>query len=530
MERTSLRKPVSIQRDRRRRRNIYPLGTLTLALFAGVPSVAHATSAPRVVGDYDGDGKTDIAVWRPSSLSFYWISSKTGASYSGTEGLNPQLGDIPVSGDYDGDGKTDFALWRPGNGAASTNGQWPNGGDWTNNGMWYIKYSTTNTVMQGQWGAKGDIPISGDFDGDGKSDLAIWRPSTGVWWWVSSQSGDSLYYTYQWGVQGDIPIVGDYDGDGKADYAIWRPSTATWYWTYSSTGAGWYGKLGLNAQSTDIPVVGDYDGDGKTDFAMYRPSAGRLYWYGTKSGTVSMASLGENGCVPMAGDYDGHVVQQPQTDAAVWQPSSGTWYWFNSSGLINKKQWGNGGSDNGGVTSDIPLPHSPEPAQTGELDVELDPQQESNWCGLACAQMIASYFSVQVVQCNEANIYTGRTDCCTNASSAGNQCNQTQWPQNILAEHGFTYLASGTSGISFQTLQLEIAANRPVDFIWNWSGGGAHSQVAIGAWVDSNGTGWVSANNPDPQNVGDVYDLTYSDFIQQSQNHTTSMDIYDIQL
>ena len=198
--------------------------------------------------------------------------------------------------------------------------------------------------------------------------------------------------------------------------------------------------------------------------------------------------------------------------------------------VLKTQQWGTGGSDNGGITADIPLPHSPEPAQTGELDVELDPQQESNWCGLACAQMIASYFSVQVVQCNEANIYTGRTDCCTNASSAGNQCNQTQWPQNILAEHGFTYLASGTSGISFQTLQLEIAANRPVDFIWNWSGGGAHSQVAIGAWVDSNGTGWVSANNPDPQNVGDVYDLTYSDFIQQSQNHTTSMDIYDIQL
>jgi uncharacterized delta-60 repeat protein len=250
--------------------------------------------------DFDGDGKDDLAVYRPNDRVWYVNQSTAGFTYR-QFGLST---DIPTAADYDGDGKADISVFRDGTwywmrssdntfayGITGQAGDIPQGGF---NGRFQIRgyaapegtpgllvfrpseaafyvnnpYQTPLNINLGNMPVtSGDIPVAADYDGDDYEDVAVFND--GNWSYLSSN--DFRVWNYQFGLPGDKPVPADYDGDGRADYAVYRPSSGVWYVQKSRDGF-FAVKWGL---PDDLPVPADYDGDGKTDVAIYRDGV----WY-----------------------------------------------------------------------------------------------------------------------------------------------------------------------------------------------------------------------------------------------------------
>jgi hypothetical protein len=128
----------------------------------------------RASNDFDGDGKTDVSIFRSSSG--LWSLSRSQVGFFGQTFGTAE--DKIVPADYDGDGKTDIAVFRP------------------SNGVWYIANSGSNTFQGGAWGNATDVPVPADFDGDGKADIAIFRPSNGTWWINQTGGGGTRVVQY----------------------------------------------------------------------------------------------------------------------------------------------------------------------------------------------------------------------------------------------------------------------------------------------------------------------------------------------
>ncbi|MEP7148671.1 MAG: zinc-dependent metalloprotease family protein [Acidobacteriota bacterium] len=246
--------------------------------------------------------------------------------------------------DFDGDNKTDISIFRP------------------SNGSWWWQRSSDGQVPALQFGASTDKVVAADFTGDQKTDVAFWRPSTGEWYVLRSEN--FTYYSVPFGLNNDVPVPSDFDGDNKADLAIFRPSNNTWYIQKSGGGVDIIG-FGI---AGDKPVVGDYDGDAKADIAIFRPAvSGGEWWIRRSSDGVAYAfQFGASTDRPVQGRY----TPDNKTDVAFWRPATGTWY-------VLRSEDSSFYAVPFGISTDIPVPGDYD--GDGRFDLAIFRPSNANW-------------------------------------------------------------------------------------------------------------------------------------------------------
>jgi hypothetical protein len=245
--------------------------------------------------------------------------------------------------DFDGDAKTDVSIFRP------SNGEW-----------WYLRSSDTEN-RAARFGTSADTLAPADYTGDGKTDIAFWQPSSGYWYILRSEDGS--FFSFPFGLAGDIPAPSDYDGDGKADAAVFRPSDGTWYILNSGGGSVGIVQFGT---AEDKPVAADYDGDGRADIAIFRPSDGSWWYLRSTDLQYRVYRFGIGTDKPVQGDYTG----DGKADIAVWRPATGEWFVLRSE---NDSFY----SVPFGQTGDLPTPGDYD--GDGKFDTAVFRPSDSTW-------------------------------------------------------------------------------------------------------------------------------------------------------
>jgi hypothetical protein len=288
-----------------------------LDVLRSTSEISNKIHIPRAPVDFDQDGQTDIAVYRKGDTMgapSYWYVLNSG---DGTFRA-AQFGngeDKVIPGDFHADRINDFAVFRP------------------SSGSWFFSNISGNPGTHFDafnWGLATDTSLAGDFDGDRRADLAVFRSGT----WYIRQSLTASLSAQQFGLATDKPVPADYNGDGRTDLAVYREGN--WYVSVCPACPTLYFNFGLG---TDIPTPADYDGDGITDPSVFRPSTGVRYILGSSSGFTAR-QWGQNGDKPLYGDFDG----DGKYDIGVWRPSDGNWYILRSgTGGPYAIHWGQSG-------------------------------------------------------------------------------------------------------------------------------------------------------------------------------------------
>ena len=220
--------------------------------------------------DYNGDGTSDIGIFRPSSG--LWAVRGVTRVYFGSSA------DLPAPGDYDGDGTTDIGIFR------------------NSVGLWAIR-----GLSRVYFGSASDTAAAGDYNGDGSWDIGIFRDTGGLW----ALRGLSRIY---FGTSGDNPVPGYYAGEPTREIGIFRDSTSLW--AVRGVTRVYFGT------AADSAVPGDYDGNGSWEVGVFRPSAGLWAIRG-----VTRRYFGGNTDEAVPADYAGKA----SDGIGIFRPSTGLW-------------------------------------------------------------------------------------------------------------------------------------------------------------------------------------------------------------
>ena len=232
-----------------------------------------------------------IGLYRPSGSIFYLRNSNTPGFPDVTVSFGAS-GDIPVVGDWDGNGTATIGLYRP------------------NTSTFYLGNSSTTgfpdiTVSFGD-GPGGDIPIVGDWNGDGIWTIGVYRPSTSTFYLRNSNTAGFPDITASYGAVGDLPVVGDWEGNGTTTIGLYRPSGSIFYLRNSNT-SGFPDLTIAYGAPGDLPIVGDWDSSGTVTIGLYRPSGSIFYLRNSNTAGFPDLSIpyGAAGDKPLVGDWDG---------------------------------------------------------------------------------------------------------------------------------------------------------------------------------------------------------------------------------
>ncbi|MDP8214092.1 MAG: VCBS repeat-containing protein [Candidatus Euphemobacter frigidus] len=221
-------------------------------------------------GDYDGDGTSNIAVFR-GETGLWAVRGVTRAYFGGSS-------DIPVSGDYNGNGTSDIGIYRG------------------SSGLWAIR-----GVTRSYFGSASDTVVPGDYNGDGCCDTGIFRESSGLW---AIRGITRVYF----GTTADAPVPADYNGNGTSDFGIYRGSSGLW--ALRGMSRVYFGSV------LDAPVPGDYNANESDGIAIFRPSSG--LWAIRE---VTRTYFGNSSDQPVPADYNGNNAD----DIGIFRSSSGLW-------------------------------------------------------------------------------------------------------------------------------------------------------------------------------------------------------------
>jgi hypothetical protein len=201
-----------------------------------------------VAGDWDADGETDLGVFRPSTGQFLLRQRQLLSFVTTTVQFSSESGgELPVIGDFDGDGFDTVGLFAIGEGDpffVLSNFPVPSS-------------VVPKTEIQFFFGKEGDLPIAGDWDGDGLDTVGVYRPSTSEFFLVNDFSENPVVTTFVFGVPGDLPLAGDWNGDGVDGVGVYSKAAST---MHLSDDFGVTESVFRFAEFADLPVAGNWDG------------------------------------------------------------------------------------------------------------------------------------------------------------------------------------------------------------------------------------------------------------------------------